>query len=45
MQLANGDHYEGEWICGTQIRSGKGTLYLKSGSIYEGDFINNLQHG
>lgn len=43
--MPNGDFYEGEWIKGTQIRNGKGTLYLKSGVIYEGEFVNNLYHG
>ena len=35
--------YEGNWVEGR--KEGKGKIIFKSGSIFEGEFKNDLKHG
>ena len=44
-QLENGALYQGEWICGSEIKQGMGVMISKDGSRYEGFFKNDSAHG
>ena len=44
LYFRKGDYYKGQWS--NNAMNGKGTLYLKDGSVkYEGDFVNNKLTG
>ena len=37
--------YEGQWLVGTNVMQGMGTYWIKTGSVYEGQFVNGKQCG
>ena len=41
LKLPNGDIYDGEWIVGTDIKEGLGTIIYTNGNYYRGYFLNN----
>lgn len=45
MILDDMSQYEGEWIVGTKVRTGKGVLTWPDGSIYEGWWSMNRANG
>ena len=45
VSLENDGKYEGEWNLKTQKREGKGVQVWHDGSIYEGQWLNDMAHG
>lgn len=45
MILDDMSQYEGEWIVGTKVRTGKGVLTWQDGSVYEGWWSMNRSNG
>jgi len=43
MTQANGDIYQGQWRL--NMANGKGVFIDSQGSTYEGDWLDDLQHG
>ena len=43
VTLSNGDKFKGKIV--NNKKEGKGTYYYKDGSVYDGDFHNDLMEG